>query len=82
MRKGVVAGVTEPGQRSLFDAALGRGGREARQEIRRPVQVQGQGVSIMGAARGTTWVKVEHLASGTTAEDVVVRRIPSSQGGH
>lgn len=31
-----------------------------------------QGVSIMGAAKGTTWVRVENLAQGTTAEDVVV----------
>jgi len=29
-------------------------------------------VSIMGAARGSTWVRVENLALGTTAEDVVV----------
>jgi len=75
-RKSVVRGVTEPGQRSLLDAALGQG--RVRQEVRRPVQIQSQAqiqvesVSIMGAARGTTWVRVEHLALGTTAEDVVV----------
>ena len=69
--------VVQPGQRSLLDAALGRG---VRQQVVRPVTVQPQhqqqqpqGVSIMGAARGTTWVRVEHLALGTTAEDVIVR---------
>lgn len=37
------------------------------------MQVQAQAsVSIMGAARGTTWVRVENLAVGTTTEDVVV----------
>jgi len=37
------------------------------------MQVQAQAsVSIMGAARGTTWVRVENLAVGTTTDDVVV----------
>lgn len=73
-------GVAEPGSRSLLDTALGRNGGAVRQEVRRPVPVmqgnQVENVSIMGAARGTTWVKVEHLALGTTAEDVVVGNSP------
>ena len=83
----MVRGVTESGQRSLLDAALGQGPRReiVRQEVRRPVpvpvQVQNQvdSVSIMGAARGTTWVRVDYLAKGTTAEDVMVRfSVPSA----
>jgi len=90
-RKGGVRGVgvavagPGPGQRSLLDAALGRGG-PVRQEVRRPVlmmsqsqsqsQSQGESMTIMGVAKGTTWVRVENLAIGTSAEDVMVNHFP------
>lgn len=32
----------------------------------------GPSVSIMGASRGVTWVRVENLAQGTTTTDVIV----------
>ncbi|KAK8854963.1 hypothetical protein IAR55_003703 [Kwoniella newhampshirensis] len=71
-------GVNNKG-RELLNAALGVGARvQQRREVRRaqpepaPTQQQQvQQVSIMGAAKGTTWVRVENLALGTTAEDVV-----------
>ncbi|ORY35337.1 hypothetical protein BCR39DRAFT_555494 [Naematelia encephala] len=34
-------------------------------------------VSIMGAAKGTVWIRVENLAQGTTADDVVSAFSPS-----
>ncbi|WVW85861.1 hypothetical protein I302_107899 [Kwoniella bestiolae CBS 10118] len=55
-----------------LNAALGVGAqrvRDVRPVQRELIQPQQQ-VSIMGAARGTTWVRVENLALGTTAEDV------------
>ncbi|WWD18877.1 hypothetical protein CI109_103332 [Kwoniella shandongensis] len=63
--------------RELLNAALGvNAGIQQRREVRRaqPAAIQQQPVqqvSIMGAARGTTWVRVENLALGTTAEDVI-----------
>ncbi|WVF72579.1 hypothetical protein IAT40_007396 [Kwoniella sp. CBS 6097] len=66
--------------RELVNAALGvgpqrfreprsvSGGKVAGRELIQPKQSH---VSIMGAARGTTWVRVENLAVGTSAEDVV-----------
>ncbi|WVQ99802.1 hypothetical protein IAU59_006944 [Kwoniella sp. CBS 9459] len=69
--------------RELVNAALGAGpqrfreprsvsgsssGRAVGRELLQPQQSH---VSIMGAARGTTWVRVENLAVGTSAEDVV-----------
>ncbi|OCF41133.1 hypothetical protein I317_05047 [Kwoniella heveanensis CBS 569] len=66
--------------RDLVNAALGAGPQRFR-EPRRPAdrellrqsqsQPQHSHVFIMGAARGTTWVRVENLAVGTSAEDVV-----------
>ncbi|WWC63061.1 uncharacterized protein I303_105660 [Kwoniella dejecticola CBS 10117] len=56
-----------------LNAALGIGAQRVRERpIREQIQVDRpqQHVSIMGAARGTTWVRVENLAVGTTAEDV------------
>jgi len=59
---------------SGLDAALGRGGQRV---VRQPVVVEPvvvmSGVSILGAGRGTTVVRVENLAQGTTADDVIVR---------
>ena len=56
-----------------LNAALGLGGngKKSVRRVERP-QRSVESVSIMGAARGTTWVKVEHLALGTTADDVMV----------
>ncbi|WWC93557.1 hypothetical protein V866_000392 [Kwoniella sp. B9012] len=55
-----------------LNAALGLGAqrvRDVRPVGRELVTTQHQ-VSIMGAARGTTWVRVQNLAVGTTVEDV------------
>jgi len=41
-----------------------------------------QAVSIFGAARGSTWVRVEGLAPGTTAEDVAVSLAVLTPGLH
>ncbi|WRT68184.1 uncharacterized protein IL334_005159 [Kwoniella shivajii] len=58
-------------------AALGIGAQRVR-DVRPVVRNQPQThypkqsqVSIMGAAKGTTWVRIENLAMGTTADDVV-----------
>ena len=72
-----------PGERNLarngINAALGLGGGGSRRErlLREHVvggreKVGAGGVSIFGAARGSLWVRVENLAQGTTAEDVMV----------
>ncbi|WWC71776.1 uncharacterized protein I206_105735 [Kwoniella pini CBS 10737] len=56
-----------------LNAALGTGAQRVRDRPSRE-QMRGQPsqhtVSIMGAAKGNTWVRVENLAVGTTAEDV------------
>ncbi|WVR07340.1 hypothetical protein IAU60_004381 [Kwoniella sp. DSM 27419] len=71
--------------RELVNAALGVGPqrfREPRVKQREllpgPTQPQQQHVSIMGAARGATWVRVENLALGTTADDVMSAFAPLS----
>jgi hypothetical protein len=72
-----------------LNAALGRTG--PRRSNVRPLVAQGSQsgnellgthngsseVSIFGASRATTWVKVDNLAQGTTAEDVVSAFAPT-----
>ncbi|WWC90929.1 uncharacterized protein L201_005867 [Kwoniella dendrophila CBS 6074] len=57
-----------------LNAALGIGAqrvRDVRPVVRQQqIQQPQHHVSIMGAAKGTTWVRVENLAVGTTADDV------------
>jgi len=58
-----------------MNAALGLGqSGPRRSEVRRLVNSppRGNGVSIMGASRAAVKIKVEHLAFGTTGEDVLV----------
>lgn len=68
-RGGPVRGVgVDQKSRELLNDALGVGARRST----RPQQPRKSQVSIMGAAKTTVWVRVENLAPGTTAEDVVV----------
>ncbi|KAK4687940.1 hypothetical protein P7C73_g2174, partial [Tremellales sp. Uapishka_1] len=66
-RRGPTRGIESgQAQRALQDAT-GFG----RIQVVRPVIQEQQSVSIMGVSRQTVWVRVEGLAIGTTAEDVV-----------
>lgn len=68
-RGGPVRGVgVDQKSRELLNDALGVGARRST----RPQQSRKSQVSIIGAAKTTIRVRVENLASGTTAEDVVV----------
>ncbi|ADV21736.1 Hypothetical Protein CGB_D3330C [Cryptococcus gattii WM276] len=67
-RGGPVRGVgVNQKSRELLNDALGVGARRST----RPQQSRKSQVSIIGAAKTTVWVRVENLAPGTTAEDVV-----------
>ncbi|ORX38707.1 hypothetical protein BD324DRAFT_650053 [Kockovaella imperatae] len=54
---------------SGFDAALGTS--QPRRQVVRPLIQERESVSILGAGRSTVLVRVENLAVGTTADDVV-----------
>ncbi|OXC69357.1 hypothetical protein AYX13_01917 [Cryptococcus neoformans] len=67
-RGGPVRGVgVNQKSRELLNDALGVGARRSTR-VQQPRKSQ---VSIIGAAKTTVWVRVENLAPGTTAEDVV-----------
>ncbi|WVQ84106.1 hypothetical protein IAT38_006251 [Cryptococcus sp. DSM 104549] len=57
--------------KEMLEGALGRGQRREREQPRQVQIKKTPQVSIMGAAKTTTWVKVQNLAPGTTADDVV-----------
>ena len=57
-------------------SAAGLGGAQHR--VREVKPVVREEVSIFGAAKGLIWVRVESLAQGTTAEDVMVREVSVS----
>lgn len=64
-------GPIDPGQRALVANGLAALTARSRTSGGSPSS-RGQSLNIVGAARGSLWVRVERLARGTTAEDVKV----------
>ncbi|KAL1409055.1 hypothetical protein Q8F55_005879 [Vanrija albida] len=65
-------GAVDAGQRNLVASGLG-----SALPSNRAVPAPQASVSIFGAARGPTWIRVERLAKGTTAEDVLSAFAPA-----